>query len=83
VHGGPYGLDLQNQQSLGEMTMLAALYERVSTQDQSVDMQRFDLQRYCEQRGFEVYREYCDHGVSGSKDHRPALNELMADARKR
>ncbi len=63
--------------------MKVATYSRVSTQDQSVDMQRFDLQRYCEQRRFEVYREYCDHGVSGSKDHRPALNELMADARKR
>jgi len=63
--------------------MMVALYLRVSTLDQSVDMQRSDSLRYCEQRGFEVYREYIDHGVSGAKDHRPALNELMADARKR
>jgi len=62
--------------------MKVALYSRVSTQDQSVDMQLLDLRRYCEQRGFEIYKEYCDQGISGTKDRRPALDELMADARK-
>jgi len=62
--------------------MKVALYSRVSTQDQSVDMQLSDLRRYCEQRGLEIYKEYCDEGVSGTKDRRPALDELMADARK-
>ena len=42
-----------------------------------------DLRRYCEQRGFDIYKEYCDEGISGTKDRRPALDELMADARKR
>ena len=60
-----------------------ALYCRVSTLDQSVAMQQADLQRYAEQRDFEIYREYCDQGISGSKDRRPALNALLADARKR
>ena len=46
-------------------------------------MQVSDLRRYCEQRGFEIYKEYCDAGVSGMKDRRPALDQLMADARKR
>lgn len=63
--------------------MKVALYSRVSTQDQSVDMQLSDLRRYCEQRGFDIYKEYSDEGVSGTKDRRPALDELMADARKR
>lgn len=63
--------------------MNVAIYCRVSTNDQSVDMQRSDLHRYCGQRGFTVYKEYCDQGVSGTKDSRPALDELMADARKR
>jgi DNA invertase Pin-like site-specific DNA recombinase len=63
--------------------MKIAIYTRVSTQDQSVDMQVSDLRRYCEQRGFEIYREYCDEGISGTKDRRPALDQLMADARKR
>jgi DNA invertase Pin-like site-specific DNA recombinase len=60
-----------------------ALYVRVSTDDQSVDAQLSDLRRYCDQRGFNVYKEYSDTGVSGTRDRRPALDELMADARKR
>jgi DNA invertase Pin-like site-specific DNA recombinase len=63
--------------------MRVALYIRVSTQDQSVDMQVSDLRRYCEQRGFDIYKEYSDQGISGTKDRRPALDELMDDARKR
>jgi DNA invertase Pin-like site-specific DNA recombinase len=63
--------------------MKIASYTRVSTQDQSVDMQITELRRYCEQRGFQIYKEYSDQGVSGTKDKRPALDELMADAKKR
>lgn len=63
--------------------MKAALYTRVSTNDQSVEMQSSDLKRYCDQRGFEIFKEYCDQGVSGVKDKRHGLDELMADARKR
>jgi DNA invertase Pin-like site-specific DNA recombinase len=66
-----------------EAKMKVALYTRVSTNDQSVEMQASDLRRYCDQRGFEVYKEYSDQGVSGTKDKRPALDELMADAKKR
>jgi DNA invertase Pin-like site-specific DNA recombinase len=62
--------------------MKIALYVRVSSEIQSVDMQISDLRRYCEQRGFEIYREYSDE-CSGTKDKRPALDELMSDARKR
>ena len=60
-----------------------ALYVRVSTKDQKTDMQLSDLRRYAQQRGLEIYEEYVDEGVSGTKEKRPALNELMADARKR
>ena len=63
--------------------MKVVLYTRVSTQDQSTDLQTSDLKRYCEQRGLEIHKEYCDQGISGTKDKRPALNELMEDARKR
>jgi DNA invertase Pin-like site-specific DNA recombinase len=64
-----------------------ALYCRVSSEDQkkkkNVDMQLLDLRRYCEQRDFRIYKEYSDEGISGTKDRRPALDELMADAQKR
>ena len=63
--------------------MRAAIYARVSTKDQSCDMQMRDLRAYCAARGFTISREYIDIGQSGAKDSRPELNELMADARKR
>lgn len=63
--------------------MKAGIYTRVSTENQSVGMQLSDLRAFTKQRGLEVYREYCDIGVSGSKDSRPQLDALMDDARKK
>ena len=60
-----------------------AIYARVSTTDQSTDNQLLDLRRYVSDRGWRIFREYCDNGISGTKDSRPALNELMSDAKKR
>ena len=60
----------------------AAIYARVSTPDQHVETQLYDLRKLAEQRGFEVSREYCDRGVSGSKARRPGLDAMMADARR-
>jgi len=64
-------------------TPRVALYARVSTTDQSTDSQLLDLRRYTQERNWHVFREYCDNGISGTKDSRPALNELMNDAKKR
>ena len=64
-------------------TPRVALYARVSTTDQSTDSQLLDLRRYVSDRGWLTFREYVDEGISGTKDSRPALNELMNDARKR
>ena len=63
--------------------MRVAIYARVSTKDQSCDMQLRDLRAYCAARQLTIAREYVDAGVSGTKDSRPQLNELMGDARKR
>ncbi len=60
-----------------------AVYARVSTSDQSTESQLLDLRRYVRERGWDIFREYVDEGISGTKDSRPALNELMNDARKR
>jgi DNA invertase Pin-like site-specific DNA recombinase len=60
----------------------AAIYARVSTPDQHVETQLYDLRKLATQRGFEVSREYCDRGVSGSKARRPGLDAMMADARR-
>jgi DNA invertase Pin-like site-specific DNA recombinase len=60
----------------------AAIYARVSTPDQHVETQLCDLRKLAAHRGFEVVREYCDRGVSGSKAKRPGLDAMMADARR-
>jgi len=60
-----------------------AIYARVSTTDQSTESQLLDLRRYTRERGWNIFKEYVDEGISGTKDSRPALNELMNDAKKR
>ena len=64
--------------------MRVALYARVSTcNSQSPEMQVAELREYASRRGWEVFSEYVDLGISGSKESRPELNRLMADAHKR
>jgi DNA invertase Pin-like site-specific DNA recombinase len=63
--------------------MNAALYCRVSTDQQSVAMQLRELREYAKRRGWHIVAEYTDSGISGAKDSRPELNKLMADAHKR
>src|SRR6185369_8834838 len=60
-----------------------ALYIRVSTLDQHPETQQLELRSLAEQRGLEVVKEYVDHGVSGARTKRPALDELLVDARRR
>ena len=60
-----------------------ALYARVSTPEQHVETQLYDLRQLAAQRGFEVVAEYTDSGISGTKARRPGLDSLMSDARKR
>jgi DNA invertase Pin-like site-specific DNA recombinase len=62
--------------------MRAAIYARVSTADQTCENQLIDLRRHCAARGWDT-TEYVDTGISGAKDRRPALDQLMADARRR
>ncbi len=61
----------------------AAIYARVSTPEQHVETQLYDLRQLAAQRGFEVVAEFTDNGVSGTKARRHGLDSLMADARKR
>ncbi len=60
-----------------------AIYCRVSTLEQRPEIQRDALRAYAQNRGLEIAGEYIDHGVSGAKDRRPALDAMMADARRR
>jgi DNA invertase Pin-like site-specific DNA recombinase len=62
-----------------------ALYARVSTFNghQDPEMQLRELREYALRRGWLITEEYVDHGVSGSKESRPSLNRLVADAHRR
>ena len=62
--------------------MRSAIYARVSTTDQHVENQLAELRQYVERRAWTVV-EYVDKGVSGAKDRRPALDDLLKAARRR
>ena len=63
--------------------MRVGIYARVSTLiGQSPEMQLAELREYASRRGWEIVGEYVDC-ISGSKESRPELNRLMADAHRR
>src|SRR2546425_2278829 len=65
--------------------MRVAIYARVSTANNGQDptMQTRELKEYVERRGWQLAGEYVDVGISGSKEKRPELDRLMADAHRR
>lgn len=64
--------------------MNAAIYARVSTLNgQSPETQLRELREYCQRRGWTVVLEYVDIGISGTKEKRPQLDRLLADAHHR
>src|ERR1700674_5833966 len=67
------------------MTSRVAIYARVSTTNhgQDVTVQTRELQQFAEARGWRLVDSYLDLGISGSKDKRPELDRLMADAHRR
>jgi site-specific DNA recombinase len=63
----------------------AAIYARVSSQEQavegvSIDAQIAAFQAYAKSQGWEVVNEYIDGGYSGGTDERPAFKRLLIDA---
>ena len=65
--------------------MRTALYARVSTNDkgQTCETQLHALREFCKARGWTIVQTYADTGVSGSKERRPQLDQLMRDAKRR
>jgi DNA invertase Pin-like site-specific DNA recombinase len=64
--------------------MRAAIYARVSTEDQakegfSIAAQIKRLNAYCKARGWQVSGEYVDEGHSGRSINRPAYQRMMSE----
>ncbi|MEH6940809.1 recombinase family protein [Bacillus sp. JJ722] len=61
----------------------AALYIRVSTQDQvenySIESQQERLEAYCKAKNWLIYDTYIDGGFSGSTTDRPDLQRMLRD----
>ncbi|HDY74533.1 MAG TPA: recombinase family protein, partial [Euryarchaeota archaeon] len=75
---------MKRQKILEKTDLKAALYTRVSTEDQakegfSLDSQVERLRSYCSARGWVVHKEYVDDGYSGRYIRRPAYHELMEE----
>ena len=64
--------------------MKVALYARVSTNNgQDPEMQLRELREYFQRRGWEITQQYVDVGISGTREKRPKLDKLIADAHRR
>ena len=68
------------------MEKLAAIYIRVSTEDQaqhgvSLPAQEEALQNYAKALGYDIFKIYRDEGKSGKNiEGRPAMQEMLTDA---
>jgi DNA invertase Pin-like site-specific DNA recombinase len=67
------------------MTKRAAMYLRVSTDKQSCDMQRAELEAIAARAGWQIIAIYQDEGISGAKgrDQRPQFDRMLKDATRR
>ena len=60
-----------------------AIYARVSTDKQAVDMQLTELRDYAKRAGWKIFWEFTDEGFTGKNTIRPAFKEMMDLARQR
>ncbi|MCX5782081.1 MAG: recombinase family protein, partial [Elusimicrobia bacterium] len=66
--------------------MKIAIYLRVSTEDQakegySLEVQMEYLETFAKKENYQIYKVYSDDGISGYTSERPALQELLEDAK--
>jgi site-specific DNA recombinase len=68
-----------------EERKVSGIYIRVSTEDQaregfSLGEQEEKLKQLCDYKGYEVYKVYCDAGISAKDmEHRPKFQEMLKD----
>jgi len=75
-----------NQTPVQTAKPLAAIYIRVSTQDQvqhgfSLDAQQDSLQNYAKAMGYDLFKIYRDEGKSAKDMNRPEMKQMLIDAK--
>ena len=64
---------------------VAGIYIRVSTEDQAREggEQEEKLKQLCSYKEYEVFKVYCDAGISAKDmEHRPKFREMLNDMKK-
>ena len=74
---------MAHEQQPSTKRIRVALYARVSTTDQTAENQLRALGEHAERAGWTIVAEFTDHAVSGTREKRPGLDTLLADARRR
>jgi DNA invertase Pin-like site-specific DNA recombinase len=66
------------------MNTSCCIYGRISTiiHNQDINNQLVPLRNLARLKNLNIYNEYIDEGISGSKGSRPALDKLLKDAKK-
>ena len=54
---------------------------RARASDQHPETQALELRKFASDNGLQIVEEFTDHGVSGTKARRPALDKMVEDAR--
>ena len=65
--------------------IIAAAYYRFSSHkqnEQSIEGQRRDCERYAEQNGIKIVKEYVDRALTAKSDARPAFQQVIKDSSK-
>jgi DNA invertase Pin-like site-specific DNA recombinase len=65
---------------MNKTTRIAAIYARVSTNDQNPEIQVKQLKTFAKSQNIKIYKIYIDQ-ISGTKDSRPELNNMLIDIR--
>ena len=68
---------------MGNKIKRCGIYVRCSTGEQTTNSQLNALREFATARGWEVYKVYEDHAISGTKARRPGLDAMWADCRQR
>ena len=63
-------------------TRRAAIYARVSTDNQTTENQIRELRQHAKRMGWQIVQKYVDQGISGAKgrEQRPAYDQMLKDA---